>query len=93
MLCFFCTTVHGFYGKWPLDLQIGQATRVRSFPHVDGNYALHIYIPSKIIMIFRRICLCKQTVLCFPCDGFAVAVIFMNLLRIDLSMYIRMPHI
>ncbi|XP_027928969.1 U6 snRNA phosphodiesterase-like isoform X2 [Vigna unguiculata] len=27
---------------------IGQATRVRSFPHVDGNYALHIYIPINI---------------------------------------------
>ncbi|XP_027336532.1 U6 snRNA phosphodiesterase isoform X2 [Abrus precatorius] len=30
-----------------LDLPIGQ-TRVRSFPHVDGNYALHIYIPVNI---------------------------------------------
>ncbi|XP_014523997.1 U6 snRNA phosphodiesterase isoform X1 [Vigna radiata var. radiata] len=31
-----------------LDLQTGQTTRVRSFPHVDGNYALHIYIPINI---------------------------------------------
>ncbi|OIW01092.1 hypothetical protein TanjilG_25200 [Lupinus angustifolius] len=31
-----------------LDLQIGQTTRVRSFPHVDGNYALHVYIPINI---------------------------------------------
>ncbi|KAK7339359.1 hypothetical protein VNO77_20020 [Canavalia gladiata] len=31
----------------PQDLQIGQ-TRVRSFPHVDGNYALHVYIPINI---------------------------------------------
>ncbi|CAK9309621.1 unnamed protein product [Citrullus colocynthis] len=27
------------------DLPIDQATRVRSFPHVQGNYALHLYIP------------------------------------------------
>ncbi|KGN50332.1 U6 snRNA phosphodiesterase [Cucumis sativus] len=27
------------------DLPIDQATRVRSFPHVQGNYALHVYIP------------------------------------------------
>lgn len=26
-------------------LQSGQASRVRSFDHVDGNYALHVYIP------------------------------------------------
>ncbi|XP_014502456.1 U6 snRNA phosphodiesterase [Vigna radiata var. radiata] len=31
-----------------LDLQTGQTTRVRSFPHVDGNYALHVYIPINI---------------------------------------------
>ncbi|KAL9315597.1 hypothetical protein ACSQ67_016598 [Phaseolus vulgaris] len=31
------------------DLQIGQSTRVRSFPHVDGNYALHVYIPMVFI--------------------------------------------
>ncbi|KAK7395630.1 hypothetical protein VNO78_16194 [Psophocarpus tetragonolobus] len=31
-----------------LHLQIGQTTRVRSFPHVDGNYALHVYIPINI---------------------------------------------
>ncbi|KAK7316604.1 hypothetical protein RJT34_00193 [Clitoria ternatea] len=30
------------------DLQIGQTTRVRSFPHVNGNYAFHIYIPINI---------------------------------------------
>lgn len=32
----------------PLDLQIDQTTRVRSFPHVNGNYALHVYIPINI---------------------------------------------
>nr|KYP72791.1 UPF0406 protein C16orf57 isogeny [Cajanus cajan] len=31
-----------------LDFQVGQTTRVRSFPHVDGNYALHVYIPIYI---------------------------------------------
>ncbi|QCD95715.1 U6 snRNA phosphodiesterase Usb1 [Vigna unguiculata] len=31
-----------------LDMQTGQTTRVRSFPHVDGNYALHVYIPINI---------------------------------------------
>ncbi|XVF11312.1 hypothetical protein REPUB_Repub08aG0016300 [Reevesia pubescens] len=29
-------------------LQTGQPSRVRSFPHVDGNYALHVYIPVYI---------------------------------------------
>ncbi|XP_068484699.1 uncharacterized protein [Phaseolus vulgaris] len=32
-----------------IDLQIGQSTRVRSFPHVDGNYALHVYIPKSMV--------------------------------------------
>lgn len=27
-------------------LQTGQPSRVRSFPHVRGNYALHVYIPG-----------------------------------------------
>lgn len=27
-------------------LQSGQPSRVRSFPHVEGNYALHVYIPG-----------------------------------------------
>uniref|UniRef100_A0A0R0LD64 U6 snRNA phosphodiesterase 1 n=1 Tax=Glycine max TaxID=3847 RepID=A0A0R0LD64_SOYBN len=42
------TTIHCLDGKWLLDLQIGQTTRLRSFPHVDGNYALHVYIPIYI---------------------------------------------
>ncbi|KAK6262079.1 hypothetical protein QUC31_007895 [Theobroma cacao] len=29
-------------------LQTGQPSRVRSFPHVEGNYALHVYIPVYI---------------------------------------------
>ncbi|CDP19845.1 unnamed protein product [Coffea canephora] len=29
-------------------LQTEQPTRVRSFPHVQGNYALHVYIPVHI---------------------------------------------
>lgn len=32
----------------PQDIQISQTTKVRSFPHVDGNYALHVYIPINI---------------------------------------------
>ncbi|KAG5558233.1 hypothetical protein RHGRI_008236 [Rhododendron griersonianum] len=28
--------------------QGGQPSRVRSFPHVEGNYALHVYIPVQI---------------------------------------------
>lgn len=33
--------------KGSLDYsQIGQPSRVRSFPHVEGNYALHVYIPG-----------------------------------------------
>ncbi|XP_061368252.1 uncharacterized protein LOC133311252 [Gastrolobium bilobum] len=35
-----------FFGSQ--DLQIGQTTRIRSFPHVDGDYALHVYIPIDI---------------------------------------------
>ncbi|KAK4769934.1 hypothetical protein SAY87_030466 [Trapa incisa] len=41
----------------------GQTSRVRSFPHVEGNYALHVYIPvhilgpqrSQIILFIKRI--------------------------------------
>ncbi|XAR66086.1 hypothetical protein NMG60_11012163 [Bertholletia excelsa] len=29
-------------------LQSGQASRFRSFPHVEGNYALHVYIPVRV---------------------------------------------
>ncbi|KDP22490.1 hypothetical protein JCGZ_26321 [Jatropha curcas] len=29
-------------------LQAGQSSRLRSFPHVEGNYALHVYIPVYI---------------------------------------------
>lgn len=29
-------------------LQTGQHSRIRSFPHVEGNYALHVYIPVYI---------------------------------------------
>ncbi|KAI5430607.1 uncharacterized protein LOC127127968 isoform X2 [Lathyrus oleraceus] len=32
----------------PQDMQIHQTNKVRSFPHVDGNYALHVYIPINI---------------------------------------------
>ncbi|XVF08542.1 hypothetical protein REPUB_Repub07fG0012200 [Reevesia pubescens] len=29
-------------------LQTGRSSRVRSFPHIEGNYALHVYIPVYI---------------------------------------------
>ncbi|XP_043723444.1 U6 snRNA phosphodiesterase [Telopea speciosissima] len=35
-------------------LQAGQGNRVRSFPHVEGNYALHIYIPVYIPPATRK---------------------------------------
>lgn len=71
------TTIHCLDGKWLLVLQIGQTTRLRSYPHVDGNYALHVYIPSKLIMIFKD-CVClkfEHPILCFMqwlccCDDF-----------------------
>ncbi|KAL6123414.1 hypothetical protein ACLB2K_075936 [Fragaria x ananassa] len=31
-----------------LDYSASQASRVRNFPHVEGNYALHVYIPVYI---------------------------------------------
>lgn len=47
------TNIHCF-DEGSQDLQIGQTTRVRNFPHVEGNYALHVYIPSKLIMICKE---------------------------------------
>lgn len=39
----------------PLDsLPISQVNRVRSFPHVQGNYALHVYIPIHIPSATRK---------------------------------------
>ncbi|KAI3940384.1 hypothetical protein MKW98_024791 [Papaver atlanticum] len=33
----------------PLDyMEIGQGSRVRNFPHIEGNYALHVFIPVYI---------------------------------------------
>lgn len=28
--------------------QTGQPSRLRNFPHVEGNYALHVFIPGYI---------------------------------------------
>ncbi|KAL2921210.1 U6 snRNA phosphodiesterase [Bienertia sinuspersici] len=36
------------------DLQTIQPTRVRSFPHVEGNYALHVYIPVHVPQSSRK---------------------------------------
>nr|GMD02171.1 U6 snRNA phosphodiesterase [Ipomoea batatas]GME18264.1 U6 snRNA phosphodiesterase [Ipomoea batatas]GME18266.1 U6 snRNA phosphodiesterase [Ipomoea batatas] len=35
-------------------LQSSQVNRVRSFPHVEGNYALHVYIPVHIPSASRK---------------------------------------
>ncbi|XP_052185441.1 uncharacterized protein LOC127797023 [Diospyros lotus] len=35
-------------------LQGGQASRVRSFPHVEGNYSLHVYIPVRIPLASKK---------------------------------------
>ncbi|GAB2281866.1 hypothetical protein Dimus_016428 [Dionaea muscipula] len=32
----------------------GQSSRVRSFPHVEGNYALHVYIPVFIPQLEKK---------------------------------------
>ncbi|XP_021763346.1 U6 snRNA phosphodiesterase-like [Chenopodium quinoa] len=36
------------------NLQTGQPARVRSFPHVEGNYAVHVYIPVFIPQPARK---------------------------------------
>ncbi|KAL9239083.1 hypothetical protein vseg_013435 [Gypsophila vaccaria] len=38
----------------PDTLQMGQSSRVRSFPHVEGNYALHVYIPVHLSQPARK---------------------------------------
>ncbi|KAK8606468.1 hypothetical protein V6N13_030750 [Hibiscus sabdariffa] len=35
-------------------LQTGQPSRVRSFPHIEGNYALHVYIPVLIPPVSKK---------------------------------------
>lgn len=36
-----------FVNEGALDSMLdGQSSRIRSFPHVQGNYALHVYIPG-----------------------------------------------
>lgn len=39
------------------DLEYSQAKRIRSFPHVEGNYALHVYIPVVIPLAARKMLL------------------------------------
>ncbi|KAF2321344.1 hypothetical protein GH714_040413 [Hevea brasiliensis] len=44
-------------------LQAGQPNRARSFPHVEGNYALHVYIPvyippmsnKEVVLFLKRV--------------------------------------
>lgn len=53
VICLLVTSIYCFNGAGSQDfLQIGQTSRIRNFPHVDGNYALHVYIPSKSIIFF-----------------------------------------
>ncbi|XVE63826.1 hypothetical protein DITRI_Ditri07aG0051600 [Diplodiscus trichospermus] len=35
-------------------LESGQSSRIRGFPHVEGNYALHVYIPVYIPSISKK---------------------------------------
>ncbi|KAG8390210.1 hypothetical protein BUALT_Bualt01G0060000 [Buddleja alternifolia] len=41
-------------GAFDLPVQSSQSNRVRSFPHVDGNYALHVYIPVTVPLTPRK---------------------------------------
>lgn len=44
-VCFFASEV-------PSDsLPSSQVNRVRSFPHIEGNYALHVYIPGNFFYL------------------------------------------
>lgn len=36
--------------KFSAHHQTGHESRVRSFPHVEGNYALHVFIPGFVIL-------------------------------------------
>ncbi|KAI3991557.1 hypothetical protein MKX01_040567 [Papaver californicum] len=45
----------------PLDyMEIGQGNRVRNFPHIEGNYALHVFIPgfSLLYLPLKFVILC-----------------------------------
>lgn len=45
-------SVWSFACEVPLDsLSSSRVNRVRSFPHVEGNYALHVYIPGNFIYL------------------------------------------
>ncbi|CAO2839818.1 unnamed protein product [Amaranthus hypochondriacus] len=46
-------------------LQPIQPNRVRSFPHVDGNYALHVYIPGFFLLFASNFCSCQWVYLHF----------------------------
>lgn len=35
-------------------LPSGQPNRVRSFPHIEGNYAVHVYIPGDAATLYGR---------------------------------------
>ncbi|CAA0834516.1 Unknown protein [Striga hermonthica] len=41
-------------GSSDFSLQIKNANRIRSFPHVEGNFALHVYIPVTVPLAQRK---------------------------------------
>ncbi|CAI9762328.1 unnamed protein product [Fraxinus pennsylvanica] len=41
-------------GAFDCSLQNNQTNRVRNFPHVEGNFALHVYIPVSIPLVPRK---------------------------------------
>lgn len=54
---FYCSpSVCCFANKGCLGYHLpsGQPSRVRSFPHVEGNYALHVYIPGDADTLYGR---------------------------------------
>ncbi|XP_051138195.1 uncharacterized protein LOC127256300 isoform X2 [Andrographis paniculata] len=47
-------SVAGAAFDFPTQIESNHSNRVRSFPHVEGNYALHIYIPIMIPLAARK---------------------------------------
>ncbi|KAL2526918.1 hypothetical protein Adt_11972 [Abeliophyllum distichum] len=41
-------------GAFDYSSESNQPTRVRSFPHVEGNFSLHVYIPVSIPLVPRK---------------------------------------
>ncbi|KAL2526911.1 hypothetical protein Adt_11965 [Abeliophyllum distichum] len=41
-------------GAFDYSSESNQPTRVRSFPHIEGNFSLHVYIPVSIPLVPRK---------------------------------------